>query len=104
MHIDCFTSLDELKNKDQGDTVKVLRVLHRVKRFSVWDASENPTIARTMGNICKSKLIETDISCGFPWTECRLTPSGLKMIGAPESEIIKAKIAELETQENKDEV
>ena len=95
MHIDCFTSLDELKNKGQGDTVKVLKVLHRVKRFSVWDATENPTIARTMDRICNSKLVDTDHSCGFPWTECRLTSAGLKMIGAPESEIIKAKMAEL---------
>lgn len=94
-HIDCFTSLDELKGKGQGDTIKVLKVLHKTKKYSVWDATENPTIARTLDRICNSKLIETDISCGFPWTECRLTPAGLKMIGAPESEIIKAKMAQV---------
>ena len=96
IHVDCFTSLHELKNKGQGDTIKVLKVLHKIKRYSIWDATENPTIARTLDRICRANLITVGADSAFPWLECVLTVRGLKMIGAPESEIIKAKISELE--------
>ena len=44
-----FTSgLDDMKRKDQKDVVKVLRVLNKCNRYSVFEATENQTIAQMM--------------------------------------------------------
>ena len=49
VHLDRFTAgLDDMKRKDQADPEKVLAMLREIKRFSVFEASENPVIAKTM--------------------------------------------------------
>ncbi len=88
-HIDCFTTLDSLTRKEQGDIVSVLRVLHRVGRFSVFDATENQTIANTMTRICQGGYIEKDDVTGYPWTKAVLTQKGRDAAGigpAPEKD------------------
>ena len=49
VHLCTFTgAVDEMKRKDQGDWLKVLRVIAGHPRVSVFEATANATIARTM--------------------------------------------------------
>jgi hypothetical protein len=70
------SGLDDMPRKDQRDIAKVLRVLEQCGRFSVFEATDNQTIATTMTKLCHSNLIETDNSCGYPWTKVKLTEAG----------------------------
>lgn len=86
--------LDDLKRKDQANAVAVLRVLQRAGRFSIFEATANQTIARTMSRLCHKgysvfrdgvrtdygKLIDTDNSCGYPWTNVTLTEGGKRLL------------------------
>ena len=84
--LDRFTAgLDDLTRKQQADPIAVLRVLKRTRRFSCFEASENDVIAKTMTYLCHSPLIETDNSCGYPWTKVKLTAAG-------EAEIARADV------------
>lgn len=89
--------LDELTRKQQADHIAVLRVLKRAGRFSVFEATSNDTIARTIDRLIHKglttvepdgtrtsygKLIETDHSCGYPWTKVKLTPAGESLLAA----------------------
>ena len=67
VHICNFsTALDGLSRKDQADDEKVIACLRKSGRFSAFEASANPTIARTMTRLCQTRLT-TDPSCGYPW-------------------------------------
>jgi hypothetical protein len=66
-----------MKRKDQRDPAKVLRVLQRLKRFSVFEATENQIIAETMTWLVEDKLIDVDNSPGYPWSNVKLTAKGL---------------------------
>lgn len=72
------SSIDDMKRKDQHDLDMVLDVLERQerKRFSVFEVTDNMGIARTMTRIVQDGYIETDISCGYPWTAYKLTEKG----------------------------
>lgn len=72
--------LDDLTRVQQRDPVAVLKRLHEIKRFSVFEATENQWIASTMTMLVNRKLIEVDNSPGFPWSKVELTAEGLKMI------------------------
>lgn len=84
--IDSFTEgLEELPRKKQRDIVEVLRTMEANprKRFSVFEATANQTIAVTMTRICQEGYVETDNSCGYPWTKYKLTAKGLEAIKVP---------------------
>lgn len=69
VHICCFsTELDDLSRKEQRSSEAVLKVLRKTKRFSAFEVSDNPTIARTMTALIQSGRIMTDNSIGYPWT------------------------------------
>lgn len=86
--------LDDLKAWERTDPVAVLRVLQRAGRFSVFEATANDAIARTMTRLCHKgcsivrngvrtdygRLIETDNTCGYPWTKVTLTDAGLRLL------------------------
>jgi hypothetical protein len=74
------SGLDDMPRKDQRDIAKVLRVLERRGRFSVFEATANQTIATTMTKLSHSDLIETDNSCGYPWTKVKLTDAGKRYL------------------------
>jgi hypothetical protein len=90
------TGLDDLTRKQQADHITVLRVLKQAGRFSAFEASANDTIARTITRLIHKglttvkdgvrtnhgKLIETDHSCGYPWTMVKLTPAGEALLAA----------------------
>ena len=80
--IDRFSAgLDDLTRKQQASVTEVLAVLDRIGRFSVFEATENQTIARTMTRISKSGYVDMDHSCGFPWTTVKLTDKGRELLG-----------------------
>ena len=67
VYIDRFSAgLDDLTRKQQADDEAVIAVLRKTKRFSCFEASDNPTIASTMTRLCRTRLT-TDKS-GYPWT------------------------------------
>lgn len=86
--------LDSLPRKSQRDIVAVLRVLQRAGRFSVFEATANDTLATMMTRLCNQgystvrngvrtdygRLIETDNTCGYPWTKVTLTEAGLRLL------------------------
>lgn len=78
IHICCFTSgLEDLSRKEQADLSVVLRFMRDHKRFSCFEASANPVIARTMTRICQEGFIR-DIGGEYPWTNYELTDKGMK--------------------------
>lgn len=82
LHIDRFSAgLDDLTRKEQGDQIIVLRRLSTMKRFSEFEASDNPSIARTMTNLFKEKLVEST-GGSYPWTEFKLTDAGKAALAA----------------------
>lgn len=85
--VDCFSvGLDELPRRKQRSVAEVLRVLHVAGEYSIFEATANQDIARTMDEIVACKLITTDNSCGYPWTKCTLTEAGLELIGVKQCE------------------
>jgi hypothetical protein len=71
-----FTSLDEVLPKSAyGNRVKVLQALARVGRFSVFEVTDSPTLARTMDRLGRDKLYRRTGGV-FPWTEIELTATG----------------------------
>lgn len=74
--------LDDMPRRKQGDLREVLRVLdaNPRKRFSVFEATANQTIATTMTRLVHEGYIETDHSCGYPWTKYKLTAKGREAI------------------------
>jgi hypothetical protein len=87
IYIDRFSAgLDDLTRKQQADPVAVLRVLKATGRFSVFEATDNDIIARTMTRLVHKgyqgygRLIEIDNSCGYPWTKVKLTEAGERLL------------------------
>ena len=80
VHIDRFSAgLDELTRRQQADPREVLRCLDRIKRFSIFEATDNQTIAKTMDLLEERKLIVTTPR-GYPWSDVELTEAGRRMI------------------------
>ncbi len=52
--------LDELTRKQQADHMEVLRVLHRTGRYSIFEATKNQTIAKTMVRLLTKSCITVD--------------------------------------------
>jgi hypothetical protein len=75
--IDSFSSgLDDLPRRKQRSTRYVLQHLEQHGRFSVFEATDNDTIAATVDRVIRLGYIESDISCGYPWTKTKLTEAG----------------------------
>lgn len=80
IYIDCFTSgLEDLKRSEQKQLGKVLTVLQKKMRFSVFEATDNPIIAKTMTKIMQEGYVK-DLGGGYPWTNVEITEKGLKAI------------------------
>lgn len=93
--------IDEMKRADQGDMVKVLRVLHKCKKFSVFEATDNTKIAGTMDKLDGVYFERTGGT--YPWNTVELTRKGLILIGAsvPEepSNVIEGSFRTMTNQE-----
>jgi hypothetical protein len=76
MYVDKFTSLDDIKGKDQSNDWLVLRtIMKNGGRFSVFDAS-NDTMAHTLTRICRSDWVKIRDESEYPWTILDLTDAG----------------------------
>jgi len=71
--IDQFSSLDEIKRKDENNPEIVAHVLRLVGRFSTFEMSERPGLWRTVDGLRRSGEIVFDESLGYPWTRVRFT-------------------------------
>lgn len=95
VHIDRFSAgLDELTRVQQADHVAVLSVLARTGRFSVFEASENAIIARTMDRLLHKgcTMVDRDgtkheygmlvksLGGAYPWTNVELTDGGRRLL------------------------
>jgi hypothetical protein len=81
VHICCFTAgLDELTRKQQKDVATVLGVLRDTKRFSVFEATANQTIAKTVTLVFERGLVENTKEGAFPWTYVVLTAAGERFL------------------------
>lgn len=79
------TGIDEMPRKDQRDHLKVLRVLARNKRFSVFEATSNQAIARTIAYLInKSGLVKT-VGGDYPWTNIEITDAGADALARMEA-------------------
>ena len=83
IRVDRFTVLDELTIKQCKCARTVFKVLSSYKfRFSVFDATKNMTIAKTMqwledkSGWCK----RTEVQPGYPWIQLEITPEGEKIL------------------------
>lgn len=84
MIIDRFSAgLDDMKKKEQADIGKVLKVLSEIKRFSVFEATENTVIANTMTKIMQDGYAEST-GGSFPWTDVKITQKGKDRIAQGE--------------------
>jgi len=69
MFIDRFSAgLDDLTKKQQADPDQVIAVLRKIKRFSIFEATANRTIARTMTNLVQSGRVVLDETTDYPWS------------------------------------
>jgi hypothetical protein len=81
VHICTFSaSVGEMKKGDQRYADKVLAVLAKEGRFSVFEATENDVIAKTMTWLLEQGYIEVDNSMGFPWSEAKVTEKGRRLL------------------------
>lgn len=71
-------AIGDMARKDQRDPMKVLAVLHRSPRFSVFDATESLGIANSLVRLARDGYIEyPQPQPGYPWSLCQLTAKGL---------------------------
>ena len=86
IHLDRFSAgLDNLTRKQQADAVHVLRVLARTKRYSVFEATDNDVIARTMTRMHHKAYMHygvllKDVGGDYPWTHIELTDGGRQLL------------------------
>lgn len=91
MYIDCFSAgLDDMKRKEQGDPRAVLQKLSTMKRFSVFEACDNDTIAHTMTLLFKQGYVRDTKKGSYPWTYFEITEAGKAFI-AHENSATKTK-------------
>lgn len=71
-HICSFDGVpDAKKAAREGGYEGFREAVLKAGRFSVFEATENNRMASLYGRLCRDPEIETDISCGFPWTKVR---------------------------------
>ena len=80
VHICSFTSgLDELPRKQQASLWSVLHYLSETKRFSVFEATANNVIARTMDVLGERGYFKST-GGAYPWCEIEITEKGLEFL------------------------
>jgi hypothetical protein len=82
MHICSFSSLDELPKKHYGDPLQVLRVLHKVGRFSTFEIQGK--LCSTMTWLLNESGWVKSTGGDFQWTTVRLTDDGMRKLTALE--------------------
>lgn len=79
VHLCTFSvGIDELPRSKQRDAAEVLKILAANKRFSVFEATANNVIAKTMDRMQGHYFTVTGGS--YPWCEIELTEAGKKLL------------------------
>ncbi len=79
--VDRFTAgLDDLSIKRQRSHYEVAKVLARTGRFSVFEATANNVIAKTVMALEDNGWFEFEPQ-GFPWTKATITDAGRLVLG-----------------------
>jgi hypothetical protein len=80
-YVDDFSTISgNLTRKEQGDIRRVLAEVMRAKgMFSIFDATENQSIASSMTAIERSGWIKR-IEHGYPWLQWELTDEGRQQL------------------------
>lgn len=88
VHIDSFsTDICDLTQEQQADGTTVLRVIARDGCYSVFDVTENQTIARTVESLHKNGYLEQDGDGGqYPWCKVKPTEKGYAAMGTKGTE------------------
>ncbi len=71
--------LDDIPRNKRGNRKVILTVLNKAKRFSVFEATFSPAIAKTLDALFKEGYLES-LGGDFPWTSVRLTKKGLDFL------------------------
>lgn len=80
--IDSFSgSAAEMTRVDQAVPIKVLRVLVRDGKVSVWDRDASPSLHRSICDLQKRGLIDKG-DAPYPWYRFHVLPAGLEMLDA----------------------
>src|ERR1041384_568029 len=75
IHLCSFTvGIDELPQRKQRNITDVLKILNETKRFSVFEATANPIIARTMDRM-QGRYFKV-VGGAYPWINIELTDLG----------------------------
>ena len=81
--LDSFSgAIEDMKKKDQSDPVKVLSVLSKHPRFSIYDATGNLVIAKTLTELYLTGLIVDAPKREYPWFEIEITERGKEALVA----------------------
>jgi hypothetical protein len=78
VHIDRFSSLDDLPKKMYGDDMAVLRALAGPQRFSCFEMTG--ALFTTIKRLETRGLLKIDNSTPYPWTNTPLTYEGRKLV------------------------
>jgi len=70
LHVCSFSvGIDEVPKRAVDYESQVVSILKEKKRFSAFEASDHPKIAKLMTRLCaEGGRVETDNSTGYPWT------------------------------------
>lgn len=82
VHVDSFsTDICDLTQEQQADATTVLRIIARDGCFSIFDVTDNQTIATTVENLQKRGYLERDGDGGqYPWCKVKATEKGLELL------------------------
>lgn len=76
VHIDSFEAVDlPAKGRRKMTYAQFREAVLKAGRFSVFEATASDWSAGMFTALCRDPEVETDISCGFPWTLVRLRHS-----------------------------
>ncbi len=80
VYVDSFSALDDVPRKNHSDPIEVGRVLARVGRFSVFEATENQRLAGTIEHLGSNGWFDYEPE-GYPWTRATVTNAGRQALG-----------------------
>jgi len=83
VHIDRFSSLDDLPKKLYGDEMAVLRALAKPQRFSAFEMTG--TLFSTIKRLEAEGLLKIERDT-YPWTNTPLTDAGLAAVARNNAE------------------
>ena len=69
--VDQFSSLDDIRRRDENNSDIVLAVCRKVRRFSCFEMSERPGLWRTVRNLANEGHFTITNNVGYPWTAMR---------------------------------